>query len=41
MTIADSISAEDCLTLELIDELIENYQFVFDSIKNVDTFDSY
>ena len=41
MTIADSISAEDCLTLELIDELTENYQFVFDSIKNVDTFDSY
>lgn len=39
MTIADSISAEDCLTLELIDELIENYQIVFDSIKNDKTFD--
>ena len=39
MTISDSISAEDCLTLELIDELIENYQIVFDSIKNDKTFD--
>ena len=31
---ADSISAEDKLTLELLDELIENYQIVFDSIIN-------
>ncbi len=35
---ADSISAEDKLTLELLDELIENYQIVFDSIKNDKTF---
>ena len=28
----DSISAEDKLTLELLDELIENYQVVFHSI---------
>ena len=29
---SDSISAEDELTLELLDELLENYQIVFDSI---------
>ena len=29
---SDSISAEDKLTLELLDELLENYQIVFDSI---------
>ena len=32
MALVDSISAEDRLTLELLDELIENYQVVFHSI---------
>ena len=34
MAVTDSISAEDKLTLELLDELIVNYQIVFDSIIN-------
>ena len=34
MAATDSISAEDNLTLELLDELMENYQIVFDSIIN-------
>jgi len=38
MALVDSILAEDELILELLDELIENYQIVFDSIKNYKTF---
>ena len=34
MAVTDSISAEDKLTLELLDELIVNYQIVFETIIN-------
>ena len=39
MVVADSISVEGRLTLELSDELTEYYQIVFDLVKNDKIFD--